>query len=489
MPSAVYEPRNPEDNPLYEIVASNLETFLALQSERDRPVPRFVERELRNFLDCGVLANGFLRVHCDSCGYDRVVAFSCKGRSVCSSCCGRRMVDTAAHLVDRVFPDVPVRQWVLSLPVAMRYRLAYDAKLTSEVLHIFIQSLFSSLRLRARQRYGIRNADSGGVTFIQRFGGAINLNIHFHTLAFDGVYYEDSEKALCFKKLPPPTDEEVMQVMQRIIKRINRLLERRGVGPQSDPDDVDPLLTEQPLLAELYGASVQGRVGTGSKAGERIATAGFEEEFASKKSGHRCANLSGFSLHANVGIPARARHQLEMLCRYVARPPIAMERLSKLPDGRVIYQLRHKWHNGATHMIFEPLDLIGKLAALVPPPRFNLIRYQGVLAPASRLRSSVVPSAAIDEEKGNTAHSAKHQPDNSEQQPETKAPHPRNYCWAELMKRVFGFDVLKCSACGGRMRILCAINPPDAIRKILECLGLPSKPPPISTAILTSPYE
>ena len=170
-----YRPRNPEDNPLYEIVAGNLETFLALQSERDRPVPRFVERELRGFLDCGVLANGFLRVHCDICGHDRVVAFSCKGRSVCSSCCGRRMADTAAHLVDRVLPDVPIRQWVLSLPVAMRYRLAYDAKLTREVLHIFMQSLFFSLRRRAKQRYGIRNAECGGVTLVQRFGGAISI--------------------------------------------------------------------------------------------------------------------------------------------------------------------------------------------------------------------------------------------------------------------------------------------------------------------------
>jgi hypothetical protein len=122
--SAGYRPRNPEDNPLYGVVSGQLETYLAVQSERERPVPRFVERELRAFLDCGVLANGFLRVHCDACGKDRVVAFSCKGRSVCSSCCGRRMADTAAHLVDRVLPAVPVRQWVLTLPFALRYRLA-----------------------------------------------------------------------------------------------------------------------------------------------------------------------------------------------------------------------------------------------------------------------------------------------------------------------------------------------------------------------------
>jgi hypothetical protein len=67
--------------------------------------------------------------------------------------------------------------------------------------------------------------------------------------------------------------------------------------------------------------------------------------------------------------------------------------------------------------------------------------------------------------------------------------HPRNYSWSELMKRVFGFDVLQCDRCGGRMRILCAINPPDAIKKILDCHGLPSRPTPISAAVLERPYD
>jgi hypothetical protein len=79
-------------------------------------VPGFVVKELRAFLDCGILARGFVRVHCDTCGMDRVLPLSCKGRGFCPSCGGRRMADTAAHLVDHVFPEVPVRQWVLSVP-------------------------------------------------------------------------------------------------------------------------------------------------------------------------------------------------------------------------------------------------------------------------------------------------------------------------------------------------------------------------------------
>ncbi len=117
-------PAPPEESILYGVVAGHVETFLAWQRERDHLVPRFVEREFRSFLDCGILARGFLRGHFDACRLDRLVPYSCKCRGFCPSCCGRRMADTAAHLVDRVFPEVPVRQWVLSVPFAVRYRLA-----------------------------------------------------------------------------------------------------------------------------------------------------------------------------------------------------------------------------------------------------------------------------------------------------------------------------------------------------------------------------
>jgi len=173
--AAAYQPRNPIDSPLYGVVAGHLETFLARQRERERHVPAFVEGEFRSFLDCGLLCRGFLRVHCADCGLDRLVPFSCKGRAFCPSCGGRRMADTAAHLVDRVFPHVPVRQWVLSLPFGLRYRLAYDAKLLTDVLHIFAHTVFGSLLGRAREYGAVRRAQCGAVTFIQRSGGSLNL--------------------------------------------------------------------------------------------------------------------------------------------------------------------------------------------------------------------------------------------------------------------------------------------------------------------------
>ena len=117
---AEYERHEPEKALLHQVVREQLEGFLARSSLREQPTPRFIEQELRAFLRCGVLAHGFLRLHCDACGHDRLLAFSCKRRGFCPSCGGRRMADTAAHLVDHVLPEVPIRQWVLTLPYALR---------------------------------------------------------------------------------------------------------------------------------------------------------------------------------------------------------------------------------------------------------------------------------------------------------------------------------------------------------------------------------
>jgi hypothetical protein len=95
------------------------------------------------------------------------------------------MADTAAHLVDRVLPEVPIRQWVLSLPYTLRFRLAYDSNLVSAVLHIFVQAVFASLRRRTKIAGKSKLPKCGAVVFIQRFGDAMGLNLHFHMLALD----------------------------------------------------------------------------------------------------------------------------------------------------------------------------------------------------------------------------------------------------------------------------------------------------------------
>ena len=110
-PTPTRRRREPERGALHPVLLRHLQTFLLRADERGGPgLPGFVRRELYRYLDCGILASGFARVHCASCGRDELVAFSCKGRGFCPSCGGRRMAETAMHLADEVLPAVPVRQ-------------------------------------------------------------------------------------------------------------------------------------------------------------------------------------------------------------------------------------------------------------------------------------------------------------------------------------------------------------------------------------------
>jgi hypothetical protein len=382
------------------------------------------------------------------------------------------MSDTAAHLVDRVFPEVPVRQWVLSVPYALRYRLAYDSSLVRDVLQIFVRTIFASIRRRAGIPSSNRQARSGAVAFIQLFSDALNLDPHFHVLALDGLYVIDGKGEPVFRHVSPPSDTEVAQVAERVHRRVARLLEKRGLGPQADPDEADGLRRDQPMLAELYGAAVSGRVATGPRAGMRIARVGDEvdPEDGALPSGPCCAAVAGFSVHAGVRVPARDRLRLERLTRYAGRPPLSTERLSRLVDGRRLYRLKRRWRDGTTHVIYEPLELMERLAALVHPPRFNITRFYGIFAPAASMTTWFeVPATDPGKTKKNRGCQS------------------RNYPWARLMERVFELDVLACPRCGGRMRILAAIDSPDAIQKILTCLGLPTRNPPIAPAA-SDPY-
>ncbi len=201
--------------------------------------------------------------------------------------------------------------------------------------------------------------------------------------------------------------------------------------------------------------------------------------------------VSGFSVHADVAVEARDRMRLERLLRYAARPAVATDRLSELADGRLHYRLKRPWRDGTIAVVFERQDFIAKLSALVPAPRVHLTRYHGVLGPAAAWRSLIVPAGHGDRRETEAEPQPKPDVRQSvaptaapavESEPRAESRSDRNYTWAEPMKRVFLVDVVQCAHCGGRMKILVAIRPPTLTASILECLGLPSRAPPLAPA-------
>ena len=225
---------------------------------------------------------------------------------------------------------------------------------------------------------------------------------------------------------------------------------------------------QEPLLAAISAASVQGQVATGERAGKRVRCV-LADPAAGIRSGPLCFAARGFSLHAATRIVATDRTGLERLCRYVTRPPLAAGRLQMVDAEHLTFRLKTPWSDGTSHLVLSPLELIEKLAALVPPPRLNLIRYHGVLAPNAAHREKIVPAQPPTQDDP---------PATGEATPQTGGSH--RLSWAALLARVFDIDINVCSACGGPMRIIAALTDAVSIRCYLQGVGLPADPPPIA---------
>lgn len=477
-----YRRREPEKTLLYRVVARELPGFaerVREQSDYGQGLPAFVEKELFGYLDCGILAKGFARVKCLDCRKESLVAFSCKGRGVCPSCTARRMCDTAAHLVDRVIPFVPVRQWVLTFPSRIRWHLAQDPKLASAALTLFINALFAFQKKRARA-LGIRlprRHGSGAITFLQRFGSDLRLVLHFHTLVPDGVFVPppgaDPEARPRFVRLAPPTDDEVEALLRSVMRRVRRLLERRGRSEVHDDDPGDPL---RQRYARAARSPARGRPV-------------IDDELPSL-----CARIEGFSLHAATAVHENDRQGLERLCRYGARPALSVERLREHPggDGRLEYRMKRTFSDGRDTIVLDADELLTRLVALIPSPRNHQTRYHGLFAPRARRRAALTgraprPGSAEGDKAAPPPRPANSSvplpeplpsPSESLGGPPPLPDRPARLPWADLLARVHRVDVLCCPACGGRLRVVAFLTDPDVTRTILEHLHLPSSMPP-----------
>lgn len=453
-----YERHRPEQTLLYQFVEQYYPAFVDQMAALGATLPKYVQREFDDYLKCGRLEYGFLRVRCTDCHHERLVAFSCKRRGFCPSCGARRMAESAALLVEDILPEVPLRQWVLSFPFQLRFLFAARPAIMGEVLGIVYRVIATHLIKKAGLTH--KTAHTGAVTLIQRFGSALNLNIHFHMLFLDGVYLGGKADAPPrFRWVQAPSSNELTQLAHTCAQRIARYLERQGWLARDaensyltlDAVDDDPM---NPLL----GHSITYRIAVGPSQGRKVFTLQTlpardpDEPFT-----NAVGAVAGFSLHAGVAAKAHERTKRERLCRYIARPAVSEKRLSLTPNGNIRYQLKTPYRDGTTHVIFEPLDFIARLAALVPKPRVNLTRFHGVFAPNSHRRAQVVPGRRPRRTGKETDRTA-------------AAGHAA-MTWAQRLKRVFNIDIETCNHCGGAVKIIACIEDPMVIEKILTHLN------------------
>ena len=281
-------------------------------------------------------------------------------------------------------------------------------------------------------------------------------------LFLDGVYVDHPNGTARFCWVKAPTSQELTQLVHTIAHRVGRFLERQGLLERDAENSylASDAVDEGPM-DQLLGPSITYRIAVGPQAGRKVFTLQTlpacdpQDPF-----GDTVGKVAGFSLHAGVAARAQERQKLERLCRYISRPAVSEKRLSLTPNGNIRYQLKTPYRDGTTHIIFEPLDFIARLAALVPKPRVNLTRFHGVFAPNSKHRALVTPA------KRGKSNSARV----SDDEPPTSVERRASMTWASRLKRVFNIDIETCTECGGPVKVIACIEDPVVIKQILDHL-------------------
>jgi len=422
------------------------------------------------------------------------------------------MDEVGSELVDRILPDVPFRQWVLSVP----WDLSALAARKAQVLSALVRSLWRALHKELISVSKEEDAETGVVTFVQRFGSSLNLHTHLHVLAPDGVFVRDGRGV----RFVHVTVDRAM--VERVVERAKKSM-LRWLGKKGYLADRESAPTEEPnglgvcqQIALQYGQLV-GLSSSQTKSGAN--------RLDKKHHGSRHARTDdGFDLDANVAIAAGDDEGRERVVRYCARPAIALEHLSKLPDGRFAYKTKYA-RNGRSHRVMTGAELMARIAALVPPPRFPLLRYSGVFSAAHTWRQWIVPKApkpscdhAQSDDPRNSPQSSsppQYQDDNDPpaQPSELRSPyiltdaHLRRLLdgalvmtksratWAMLLRRSLGIrgaqkgrwspdehPVLDCPTCHGRLELISVVKDKTEARRLLQHLGRPSEPPKVALA-------
>jgi len=470
-----YRRHEPEKTLLYRVLAREWDSWFAeRQADTSRsPLPAYVEREIEAYFRCGRPEYGFILVSCDACDEALPVAFSCKKRGFCASCSAKRKAETAAHLIDNVLPHTAYRQWVTTFPHSLRFWMAASRQLTNRV-HQLVTAMITRYYVNAAEELGIKDPQAGGVTFVQRFGSALNLNVHMHTIVMDGVFSVSGPTPVFFQ-LRGPSDEEVADIVAAVAHNVIEALRKGDYLPEEGvdidrPEWLDKAFAESEQLSAAVSASTTMRIAFGERAGQKVRRIGrgfgYEEEIPSAK-GKRCYSVNGFTIHANRYIGPQERGKLEELVAYGARGSFANDRLSLLdpekPDGDLVYSLKRPWSDGTEGIVMSSSEIIEKLVALIPPPYVHLSRYFGVLSSHSKWRRWIILKPQV--KKGFVASA-----DGGGSEKMT---------WSRLLARVFKIDMTRCRKCGVRVypenHDVITLGP--LIVATLQALGLNSDPP------------
>ena len=280
-------------------------------------------------------------------------------------------------------------------------------------------------------------------------------------MLLDGVYTTNRYGKRRFQYVRAPISDELTGLVHTISHRIAHLLERQGLLERDIEQSYLTLEEDDDSMSQIQGHSIIYRIAVGAQQGQKVFSLQTLPPCDNESNESQIGQIAWFSLHAGIMARRDQHKKLERLCRYICRPAVSEKRLAMTSGGCFRYQLKTPYRDGITHVFFQPLDFIARLAALVPKPRVNLTRYHGVLAPNSKHRALVTPA---HRGKGGVKQI------DLEVQEETSFVKKRGMTWAQRLKQVFNIDIERCDVCGKKMKVMACIEDPAVINKILDHL-------------------
>jgi hypothetical protein len=418
LPQGVYRPRNAQASPLYRLVEDHfdkLERVWEARYEREHGFWRPVVRQVvEQFLECGDLRCGFARLWCPTCRKDLLLPWSCRRRCFCPSCHQKRTLLFAEHVDEEVLGDLPVRQYVVTIPKMLRLPFKYDRKL----LGLLSQCFYASVKELFQHAAGDSVSVPGMVASLQSYGDdPSRFHPHLHSLVSEGLVTREGSF------VPVPSQDPACLIKLFRHKLVTALLAREKISPR---------------LVEIMGNWVH----------------------------------PGFSVFQGERIDPDDHQARRRLAGYLLHPPISLERVRYRPEsGQVIYCGRQRGPCGdaSPARIFPALDFLAALCTHVPDSGQQLIRYYGAWSNARRLSARPAASAPSP-----AAEAPGRQPDDYDSAEEFARARRRS--WARLIKKVYEANPLVCPRCSGPLKIISLIGDAPVIEKILRHLKLWDRP-------------
>lgn len=445
-PQTSYQPRSPRNTEYHKLVADNYEE---LESVWDSVYQRMygywrphVLDVIYRYLDCGDPHLGFARVKCNDCNTEYLLPFSCKCRGFCPSCHQRRVVEFGEYLHDEVLEDVPHRQYVFTIPKRLRPYFMHNRKLLAKLSLCAWEVLSDYLKTSVSAGVNDDNIKPAAAIAVQTFGELLNFNSHLHVIAADGCFNENGDFLL---GISPNADDLTEPFAEAVLKMLKK--------------------------EKVISLSVINNMSTWQH--------------------------SGFNVHCSSSVNFSDTEAIERLARYIVRAPISQERMKYIPEanssggkGKVIYEGK----TTGRFETFSALDFLARLVTHIPNKYEQTVRYygyysnksRGVRAKAEANAVEAALNAAAKISGGNSGNSTYATQENSSASPLQTSPEAENPTvivpislsrkrfkknWARLIRKIYNIDPLKCSNCGGKMRIIAFIEEETAIRKILTHLN------------------